>query len=492
MADSPNTGRDAEDGSSENGLGAGEGGDLVDEVDDFLDKDEESDEEDAPDWFFEEGEAKSSDPGYVFCPAPHRRQILQLFTKHFCQHPLFPECDGVKTAECIRQDAVMEMYQFCYQRGLREVWGYMWNSWYSPKMWRLWARSTSKLISRLRTTMGVENFWRQLKHEFLHHFFRPRLDQLVWILINNVTPAYMARAEILEDTHRLGRSKPLTTYQKAFKKSWKALAKLPVSGRCYDTLVAQWTCKCGRQKYHRHHLCKHLVQAVKPPPASFWHSIIRRRTTPMYRHPHLVQIGEDGQPLDSLAFHDPDDGSITDGDDHVWLGDKGVLEGGGGWRDLASEGIWSNKRARDSSIEGDRSSDSAPDAQRMRYTGVDDEEDEDEVRSRSNFLVSSSHWRLVGLQLARKIEALNIRADQLVLAADIIRSQLPHRNRIWISSMVDRDIGHDVANVVLDVQHVERTGRRRDNTWATPGNKVAQRRSRNTMGYQVRSTSTPP
>ena len=96
MRGSPDAARDAEDSCDEDELGAGEGRDLVDDVDDFLDKDEETDQEDAPDWFFEEGEAKSSDPGYVFCPAPH------LFTKHFCQHPLFPECDGVKTAECIR------------------------------------------------------------------------------------------------------------------------------------------------------------------------------------------------------------------------------------------------------------------------------------------------------------------------------------------------------------------------------------------------------
>jgi len=59
--------------------------------------------------------------------------------------------------------------------------------------------------------------------------------------------------------------------------------------------------------------------------------------------------------------------SVTGGDDHVWLGDKDVLEGGGGW--------------------------SAPDAQRMRYTGVDEEEDEDEP--------------------TRKIETLNNRTDQL-------------------------------------------------------------------------------
>ncbi|KAF8494817.1 hypothetical protein F5888DRAFT_1635770 [Russula emetica] len=59
--------------------------------------------------------------------------------------------------------------------------------------------------------------------------------------------------------------------------------------------------------------------------------------------------------------------SATGGGDHVWLGDKDVLEGSGGW--------------------------SAPDAQRMRYTGVDEEEDEDEP--------------------TRKIETLNNRTDQL-------------------------------------------------------------------------------
>jgi hypothetical protein len=60
--------------------------------------------------------------------------------------------------------------------------------------------------------------------------------------------------------------------------------------------------------YHCHHLCKYLVQAVKPLPASFSNSIFRKRTTPIYHHPHLVWIGEDGQPMDSPAFHNPDNG----------------------------------------------------------------------------------------------------------------------------------------------------------------------------------------
>ena len=31
------------------------------------------------------------------------------------------------------------------------------------------------------------------------------------------------------------------------------------------------------------------------------------------------------------------DGGITDGDDHIWSGNKDVLKGGGGWRDLTTE-----------------------------------------------------------------------------------------------------------------------------------------------------------
>ncbi|RDX42198.1 hypothetical protein OH76DRAFT_1314939, partial [Lentinus brumalis] len=139
-----------------------------------------------------DGEKRSVDPEYIFCPAPHRKQLLHLFTKHFCQHSFFPE-PGIPpeshTSESIRRGAVFEMYTFCHERGLAEVWGYMWTSWYSPRRWPLWARSTSEdRISRLRTTMTVEKFWQQLKGDYLKHLKRPRLDQLLYILIYRVTP----------------------------------------------------------------------------------------------------------------------------------------------------------------------------------------------------------------------------------------------------------------------------------------------------------------
>ncbi|KAH6896330.1 hypothetical protein BKA70DRAFT_1076934, partial [Coprinopsis sp. MPI-PUGE-AT-0042] len=100
---------------------------------------------------------------YAFCGAPHRKQLLKLHTAHFCQHPFFAERreKEVWTAEKIRTNAVQELYLFCEQRGLREAWAYFWANWYSPQRWKLWARSSSPdILSRWRTTMAVENFWR--------------------------------------------------------------------------------------------------------------------------------------------------------------------------------------------------------------------------------------------------------------------------------------------------------------------------------------------
>ena len=151
------------------------------------------------------------------------------------------------------------MYQFCYQRGLSEVWGYMWTSWYQPKVWKIWAHSSSPYLSRLQTTMMVENFWHQLKHKILRHYLRPCLDLLTWILINNVTPAYVAHSAVMQDTHCLGHLNKLTTFQQTFKTAWRTLAALPISGQPYNVNLVLFTCNCSAPKYHSHHLCKHLV-----------------------------------------------------------------------------------------------------------------------------------------------------------------------------------------------------------------------------------------
>ncbi|KIO32621.1 hypothetical protein M407DRAFT_46147, partial [Tulasnella calospora MUT 4182] len=109
------------------------------------------------------------------------------------------------------------MYMHCKRNGLAEVWAYMWAQWYAPKRWPLWARSTSPLLSRLRTTMTVENHWRQLKRQYLAFTHRPRLDHAIHVICTEMVPAYMAISAKLEDSYRLGRARSLTPYEVAFK-----------------------------------------------------------------------------------------------------------------------------------------------------------------------------------------------------------------------------------------------------------------------------------
>jgi hypothetical protein len=336
----------------------------------FLDEECEEEYESGPEELFEEGEKKAKDPNYEFCPAIHRRQLLRLFTKHQCQHPFFPDRDGHHTSSEICTAAVEEMYKFCHQRHLREVWGYFWANWYSPSRWKLWARSSSpNRLSRSRTTMKVGNFWRQMKVDRLTRHRRPRLDHLTWTIVSEVLPSYMQAGARLEDTYRLGRSRELTTTQKYFKRAWRRLQKLPVSDKSYVTSVAWWTCNCGQQKYEPNHLCKHLVQAVRPPPPSFFTEIFRRRTRPLYRHPCLVDKAcpSDGSYVDAGA------GSITDGDDHVWLGDDSILRGGR-WREFGNiNDILACKRGHpDSELDHD----DVPDPKRARIEDLSDHEAE--------------------------------------------------------------------------------------------------------------------
>ncbi|KAJ7789988.1 hypothetical protein B0H14DRAFT_2941837 [Mycena olivaceomarginata] len=131
---------------------------------DSLDDDEEDLDED-PDASRQPGEtAFATTATYAFCPAPHRKQLLRIFIRHFCEHPLLPDRAGnTRTSDKISDTTL-----------LHEVWAYMWTAWYS-ELYRHW-----------RTTMSVENFWRNLKHKTLHHFVHPRLDQLIYLLAVDV------------------------------------------------------------------------------------------------------------------------------------------------------------------------------------------------------------------------------------------------------------------------------------------------------------------
>ncbi|KAF9505684.1 hypothetical protein BS47DRAFT_1306287, partial [Hydnum rufescens UP504] len=95
------------------------------------------------------------------------------FHHHACQHPLIPLNDDQNmrlTAAEIHEGAVKNMYLYCRENGLSQVWAYLWNCWYCPDKWPLWAHSAADTISVLRTTMIIEGFWNKLKHSTLHTF----------------------------------------------------------------------------------------------------------------------------------------------------------------------------------------------------------------------------------------------------------------------------------------------------------------------------------
>lgn len=223
---------------------------------------------------------------YIFCPAPHRLTIMRLFAKHASQHPLLPERHGQpRTAELIYRDAVQEMYQHCEANRLCEVWAYLWNSWYSPEKWKIWARSAyAASIPVHRTTMMVEALWRNLKRLTLNMYNRPPLDLATHALITRSLPSSHATFSSILTTRAGGRPSSLTHMQMALKRSWMRLLTVPIKGS-YITKVETWTCDCGAQKYHAFLLCKHLVQAVGQLPADWWIKATRYHLPPFYTIP---------------------------------------------------------------------------------------------------------------------------------------------------------------------------------------------------------------
>ena len=87
------------------------------ESDGAFDNDDEAsdqDQDDVPNYEFEEGEKCVTEKDYLFCPEEHHHQLLHKFTCHFCCHTFFPTPDGkhLSTAQ-IQLICVYDMYIFC-------------------------------------------------------------------------------------------------------------------------------------------------------------------------------------------------------------------------------------------------------------------------------------------------------------------------------------------------------------------------------------------
>jgi hypothetical protein len=98
----------------------------------------------------------------------------------------------------------------------------------------------------------------------------------------------------------------------------------------------------------------------------------------------VQQKGLDGEVASGDDFVDPNDGTITEGDDHVWLGNSDVLRGGGGWRDLDAVQLL-GKRTRGAAValgmdDDDSDNNGEGSRQRTRDYHEGDSDDDDEVR----------------------------------------------------------------------------------------------------------------
>ncbi|THV07112.1 hypothetical protein K435DRAFT_825684 [Dendrothele bispora CBS 962.96] len=201
----------------------------------------------------------------TFCPPEYRESIQKLMDSYLHTHPLIPGY-AAPTPEGIREWAVRQMYKYCEQNDLREAWAYLWENWYRPV----------STIARLKTTMVMESHWRRIKKDFLHHFHKPRVDFLVWILMVKLAPSYYRRLDLIQ--RPVGRG-----YRNL--SSWRQIT-YPLNPK-YKPNVHRWVCTCPYFAKSRFLVCKHLVQMVKEVPVTFFHEVTRNRTSPIWSHPSL-------------------------------------------------------------------------------------------------------------------------------------------------------------------------------------------------------------
>ncbi|KAG6835378.1 hypothetical protein H0H93_002014, partial [Arthromyces matolae] len=260
----------------------------------------------------------------TFCPQPYRDHIIKLMEKHYCAHPLIPGY-AMPHPDGIKKWAVRNMYSFCVEHDLPHLWAYLWQNWYRKGRWELWARSASKIIPVLKTTMILESHWRRIKHDFLHHFHMPRCDLLAWILVVKLAPTYYRKLNrLLSET---GRYRELSSWRKGFKREWKKLAKTPISlplNDAYRPDAHKMVCTCPYLATSRFLLCKHVVQAVHPVPPVFFLEVKRQRTAPIWVHPTLKPLDSDADPP-TPDLHAEDD-ELDRCDDEDDEDDEGLID----------------------------------------------------------------------------------------------------------------------------------------------------------------------
>jgi len=177
--------------------------------------------------------------------------------QHLHQHPLIPTINGqFLSSNSIWTMVVKEMYNFCKQHSLQWLWAYLWNEWYNADRWFLWFRAEcNDQLSIFKTNMFVEAHWKVLKRDFLYKFFRPRLDLVVFVIMEQVVPHNKRKFNQIFVVKR-----EKADWRKVFKREWKELSTWTLNNSTYLTDVNNWICGCPAFFVGQFFICKHLIQ----------------------------------------------------------------------------------------------------------------------------------------------------------------------------------------------------------------------------------------
>ncbi|CAK5283818.1 unnamed protein product [Mycena citricolor] len=277
-----------------------------------------------------------------FCPKEFRESTLELFKMHGRLHPHIPinEPDDPEhpyvSAEEIYKWVVFDMYCHCWDNDLPQVWAYMWNRWYCPAQWKLWARASEPAIPRINTTMIVESIWKHVKHRDLSDFNRPRLDLVTYVIIENLLPRVKRNLDGLRRVRRIGRGRELVGWQKDFRIEWLELSKRdelrsmerelqvwvqnPKKSKERDVRLARiaenaarqpgsyftdldkWVCSCTAFLMSRFLMCKHLVREANElldnsllKDLALFAELRRNHFAPFYRIPGIHSMENDDE-----------------------------------------------------------------------------------------------------------------------------------------------------------------------------------------------------
>ncbi|KAF7300749.1 SWIM-type domain-containing protein [Mycena kentingensis (nom. inval.)] len=291
--------------------------------------------------------APNTAPVPRFVPEDLQSEVLTMMQQHSFAHPLIPG-DCAPSAEAIRYWAVDQLYKFCVKYNLRGPWAYLWENWYRLGRWELWTRAAHSTIPRLRTTMICESHWRLIKEDYLPHFHSPRVDMLAWVLVKKLGSTYVDKLNKLMTRSVRVIVEDLPSWRKTFRTQWRNLELRDVAMQArvdhvYRPNVDDWVCSCPAFKISRFLICKHLVQLVRHVPTRFFREAQRNRTTPFWKHRHLIPLAAEGAadeddddrwapageylPRD-LEVPDDEDRPVFDGDDEEeqWQADAAEFD----------------------------------------------------------------------------------------------------------------------------------------------------------------------